>query len=129
MAIDRELAARWARAYGSTWSQWDVDAFVALFSDDVIYVDHPTGQTVRGRADLAEYVRNEQREQGPVAVRMGEPVVEGNRLAAEFWATGEDGAIAGGFVARLDEDGRCSLFREYWFELEGPVEPFPAWGR
>ena len=97
-------------------------------TEDVEYVDHPTGRTVVGRPALEAYVLEEQREQGPVTVRIGSPVVEGNRVAAEFWATGEDAAVVGGFIARLDDDCRCTVFREYWFELEGPAAPFPAWG-
>jgi hypothetical protein len=128
MSIDRERAAEWASAYGSTWSVWDVTGFVELFSEDVVYVDHPTGETVLGRPALDAYVRKEQREQGRVTVHMGSPVVEGDRVACEFWATGDEGSIPGAFIARLDDNGRCTQFREYWFELEDVVQPFPGWG-
>ena len=63
-----------------------------------------------------------------VTVRIGDPIVEGARVAGEFWATGRNGAIAGGFVAHLGGDGRCTLFREYWFELDAAVDPFQGWG-
>jgi SnoaL-like domain len=128
MGIDREQGVRWAQSYGRTWSHWDVEGFVRLFTEEVVYVEHPTGRTVIGREDLDGYVREEQRSQGPVTVRIGDPVVEGDRVAGEFWATGEDGAVVGGFIAHLDGGGQCSVFREYWFELDSPVEPFPGWG-
>jgi hypothetical protein len=37
--------------------------------------------------------------------------------------------IAGCFVAELDEDGRCTAFREYWFEIEGHNDAGEDWGR
>ncbi len=128
MSIDRAAAADWARAYGSTWAAWDIAGFLDLFSEDVVYLEHPTGEAVVGRAALDAYVREEEREQGDVTVRIGSPVVDGNRVAGEFWAAGEDGAIAGGFIALLDATGRCTMFREYWFEIEEGAEPPEGWG-
>jgi len=66
---------------------------------------------------------------------MGRPIVEGNQVVAEFWTTmsnreGErEGTLMGCFIARLDPaNGRCTHFRQYWFEVEGHVSPFKGWG-
>jgi ketosteroid isomerase-like protein len=132
MAIDRESAAAFVEGYGRTWESWDFSGFVDLFSDDVVYVAHPTQETVVGRTALASYIRKEATEQGEVSVRMGDPVIEGDRVAAEFWVTGtsERGAatITGCLIARLESDGRCASFREYWFDEEGHVSAFEGWG-
>jgi hypothetical protein len=128
VSIERERAAEWVRSYGATWEQWDIEAFVDLFSEDVLYIEHPTLETVVGREALDTYVRKEERDQGPARLQMGSPVIDGDRVAGEFWATLKDAAIAGGFFARLRDDGRCTVFREYWFELEGAMQPFPGWG-
>jgi ketosteroid isomerase-like protein len=132
MGVGREDAAAFVEGYGRTWERWDVSGFVALFSDDVVYVAHATQETVVGRTALASYLRKEEAEQGEVGVRMGSPVIDGDRVAAEFWVTGTRGGeawtAAGCFVARLAPDGRCGLFREYWFDIEGHTSAYEGWG-
>jgi hypothetical protein len=131
-SIGRERAAAFVESYGRTWESWDVPGFVDLFSDDVVYVAHATQETVVGRTALATYLHKEATEQGQVNVRMGNPVIDGDHVAAEFWVTatsaGEDATIVGGFIARLGLDGRCSFFREYWFDVEGHTGPYEGWG-
>ena len=128
MSTDRSSAATWASDYGRTWSSWDVEGFVALFTEDVVYVDHPSSQAVRGREALRAYVLGEREAQGEVTVRIGSPLIDNDRVAAEFWASARDVAIAGGFIAHLDREGLCSFFREYWFELDAAAQPFAGWG-
>jgi ketosteroid isomerase-like protein len=133
MSPDRERATAFVAGYGRTWESWDIEGFVELFSDQVLYVVHPTDETVLGREALRGYVRKEQAQQGVVSVRMGTPIVEGHRVVAEFWVTAsnrdEEGTIAGCFIAWLDpNDGRCTHFREYWFEIEGHAGAYEGWG-
>ena len=132
MGIGREDAAAFVEGYGRAWERWDVSGFVDLFSDEVVYVAHATQETVVGRTALASYLRKEAPEQGEVSVRMGSPVIEGDRVAAEFWVTATSGTeaatIAGCFVARLAPDGRCGHFREYWFDVQGHTSAYAGWG-
>jgi ketosteroid isomerase-like protein len=133
MSISRETATAFVEAYGRTWEAWDRTGFCDLFSEDTVYVAHPTGETVTGRAALERYVEKEEREQGVVAVRMGAPLIDGDQVVSEFWvaATNNDtqATIAGCFIARLrSEDGLCSHFREYWFDIAGHEDPGPGWG-
>jgi ketosteroid isomerase-like protein len=118
---------------GRTWESWDLPGFVALFSDDVVYVEHPTDETVVGREAMAHYIRNEQIEQGVASVRMGKPIVDGDQVAAEFWAKMTNGEVAGTligcFIAQLDpRDGRCTHFRQYWFDVDGHRSAYRGWG-
>lgn len=128
----REHAAKFVEAYGRTWERWDISGFVDLFSSDVVYVAHAMEETVVGKTALESYVRKEAAEQGEVSVRMGSPVIDGDRVAAEFWVTatnaGEAATIAGCFVARLTPDGRCGQFREYWFDVGGHTSAYEGWG-
>ncbi|MGO9583413.1 MAG: nuclear transport factor 2 family protein [Acidimicrobiales bacterium] len=133
MSLERDRATAFVQCHGQTWENWDLAGFVDLFSDDVVYVEHPTDETVVGREEMARYIRKEQDEQGLASVRMGKPMVDGDLVAAEFWATmtsgEEEGTLAGCFMARLDPtSGRCTHFRQYWFELDGHVGPFNGWG-
>ena len=132
MSLNRESATAFVERYGQTWESWDVESFVDLFSDEVVYVAHPQ-ETVEGRDALRRYLRKEEAEQGSVSVRMGGAIVEGNHVVVEFWVTatnrGEEATIAGCLIAQLDEsDGRCTHFREYWFDIEGHTPAFEGWG-
>jgi hypothetical protein len=132
MRIGGDTASAFVEAYGRTWNDWDVKGFCQLFSVDVVYVAHPTEETVIGRTALERYVEKEQSEQGAVSVRMGTPLIDGDRVVAEFWVTtttsDAQATIAGCLIAHLeDDDGLCSHFREYWFDIPGHVEPSPGW--
>ncbi len=133
MSIDRQTATAFVDGYGRAWENWDVEGFVALFSDDVVYVDHPTDNTVLGSEALRHYVEKERAEQGSVSVRMGSPILAGNHVVAEFWvmrSSGEEEAtLVGCFIAQLDPThGRCHHFREYWFDTEGHTSAYEGWG-
>jgi predicted SnoaL-like aldol condensation-catalyzing enzyme len=132
MSIDPETALAFVESYGRTWENWDVEAFVELFSDDVRYVAHPQ-EAVSGRAALKRYFAKEQAEQGTVSVRMGRPMVDGDHVIAEFWVAaidqGEEATIVGCLIAQLQEsNGQCTRFREYWFDIDEQVRPFDGWG-
>ncbi|HME05098.1 MAG TPA: nuclear transport factor 2 family protein [Solirubrobacteraceae bacterium] len=135
MAVSREMATAFVEGYGRAWESWDYEGFIDLFSDDVVYVEHPVDETVVGREAIGRYIRREQGEAGTVSVRMGRPIVEGNQVVAEFWTTmsnreGEpEGTLMGCFIAQLDPtSGRCMRFRQYWFEADGHLIPFNGWG-
>jgi ketosteroid isomerase-like protein len=135
VSSERQSPAEFVAGYGRTWETWDVEGNLDLFADDVVYVVHATEETVVGRADLRPYILKEKAAMGAVSVRMGEPVGEADHVAAEFWVTlttedGEEGTIAGCFIAQLDPaSGLCTHFREYWFEVEGHVPAYEGWGR
>jgi hypothetical protein len=121
-------AHRFAERYGATWQGWDIEGFVDLFGEDALYVAHPD-EVVEGRPALRRYVEKEQAAQGEVKVQMGRPLVDGDRVMAEFWVrAADDASIAGCFIAHLDRAGACTHFREYWFDLEGSRGPFDGWG-
>ena len=130
--VSRRESVAFVERYGRAWESWDFSGFVDLFDDDVVYVAHATANAVVGREALASYVRDEAADQGRASVRMGIPVIDGDRVAAEFWVTrsseGKDWTTAGCFVARLGPNGRCTSFREYWFDVEGHTDAYEGWG-
>jgi len=135
MTASREMATAFVEGYGLTWETWDYDGFIDLFSDDVVYVEHPVDETVIGRDAMGRYIRREHAEAGTVSVRMGKPIVEGNQVVAEFWTTMSNresepgGTLMGCFIAQLDPTtGQCTRFRQYWFEADGHLNPFNGWG-
>ncbi len=58
--MDREKAVAFVKGYGRTWQAWDFEGFADLFTDDVVYVEHPTDETVVGREQTLDYIRREQ---------------------------------------------------------------------
>jgi SnoaL-like domain len=127
-ATRNERAQQFARRYGETWEAWDTEGFLELFGEAVTYVAHPD-EIVEGKDALRRYFEKEQEAQGEVRVRMGRPLVDGDRLMAEFWVIAEeDASIAGCLIADLDPQGICTAFREYWFDLTGRRQPFEGWG-
>ena len=131
--LSRQNGVSFIEGYGRTWESWDFDGFLDLFSDDVVYVAHVTEETVVGRTALAGYIRKEAADQGQASVRMGSPVIEGDHVAAEFWVTrtneGQNWTTAGCLIARLGSDGRCTFFREYWFDVDGHASAYEGWGK
>jgi len=134
MGISRDQAVRFVQGYGQTWENWDFDGFVDLFSDDVVYVEHPTDETIVGRDQMQAYIRDEHEFQGAATVQMGTPLVDGCHVVAESWATmtkadEPNRSLIGCFIARLEPiGGRCTHFRQYWFVTQGHATPFAAWG-
>jgi len=115
------------------WQTWDFEGFADLFTDDVVYVEHPTDETVVGREQILDYIRPEQLAEGVAGVWMGLPIGEGDCVVGEFWTTmskpGEQATLIGCFIAQLDaETGRCRHFRQYWHGVLGHVHPYPGWG-
>lgn len=127
--MDSQAVTQFVKRYGRAWDTWDIAAFLDLFSDDVVYVAHPQ-EIVVGQDSLRRYLRKEEAEQGVVRVRMGDPIIGEQSAMAEFWVNAVDGSmsVGGCLIFKLaDRDGRCAHFREYWFDLEGAVEPFEGW--
>jgi SnoaL-like domain len=102
--MDREKAIAFVEGYGRTWQAWDYEGFADLFTEDAIYVEHPTDETVVGRGQLLDYIRREHAAEGVASVSMGIPVVEGEHVIGEFWTTmskpGEIATLIGCFIAK-----------------------------
>jgi len=136
LATARPVAAvRWLGALGTAWENADPDAAAALFTADATYSTDPYSPPRRGRSAIRDYWAGEVAGQRGVAVRFGTPVVDGDRVVAEWWATlseSEDGptTLAGIVVLRFDADGRCAELREYWMATPWAIAaPQPGWGR
>jgi ketosteroid isomerase-like protein len=127
-------ARAWLESYRRAWEEGDVEAFVQLFTEDAIYHSHPFREPHLGHDGIRAYAGGATGTQEQVEVRFGEPIVEGIRAAAEWWATMDDAAdgevtLPGCLVLRFAADGRCEELREYWHLEPGRHEPRSGWGR
>ncbi len=61
----------------------------------------------------------------------GEPVIQGDRAAVEWWGTWiEEGtrlAMAGATVLRFDTAGLVVDHRDYWNQSDRPERPYSGW--
>jgi hypothetical protein len=81
---------------------------------------------------IADYWHSATGPQENVTVRFGNPVVEGSRVAVEWWTTtdtdGKPRTIAGCLFLRFDSNGLCKELRECWHTADGRLEPPDGWG-
>jgi ketosteroid isomerase-like protein len=101
----------WARA----WPSRDVDAVAALYADGAVFFSHPFRDDMAPRT----YVEWAFGEQASAECRFGEPIVEGDRAAVDWWGaiTAPDDSvesIAGTSMLRFDADGLVVEQRDVW---------------
>jgi len=115
----------WSRA----WPAKDADAIAALYAEGAVFRSQPFREPQAPR-HYAEWAFSEQDE---AVCWFGEPVVAGDKAAAEYWAVvtfkGRDETIAGISVLRFRVDGLVEEQHDYWNAKDGRHEPPEGWGR
>jgi hypothetical protein len=126
--VDSSTAARrWVETWTRAWPVADVDAVAALYAPDAVFYSHP----FRDRQSPEEYVRWAFEDQAEAECRFGQPLVQGDRAAVDWWGaiTARDGSIqtvAGTSLLRFGEDGLVVEQRDAWGERDGRHE-LPEW--
>ena len=102
---------------------------MALYAKDAVYRSHPFRDPVDGGARA--YLDEQFALETVIECRFGEPIVDRDRAAIEWWASWiEDGrelTLAGTSVLRFDDSGRVVEQLDYWVEGDGRIAPFPGW--
>jgi ketosteroid isomerase-like protein len=131
--MERGRVEGWVEAYRRAWEQADTPAAVALFTTDASYRSHPLRPAHAGHDGIAAYWSEVTADQRDPRVRFGDPIVDGDRVAVEWWTTmlagGDPITLAGCLVLAFAADGRCRDLRECWNLAEGLRDPSPGWGR
>ena len=130
--MDVATAREWIDLLGRAWRDRDPQGAADLFTVDAIYRSYPFGSPLLGRAEITDYWTRATESQSGIEVTFGEPLVDGNRVAVEWWSVMKEGGHpstdAGGLFLTFEE-GRCSELREYW-NLTEEILPVPeGWGR
>ena len=124
-----EAAHRWAETWERAWPAKDVDAIADLYAKDAQYRAHPLRDPHPGGA--RGYTTWAFAEEEAIECHFGQPIVEGDRAAVEWWATlregGRDVTLIGTSVLRFEADGRVVDHRDYWLEGQGRREPYAGW--
>ncbi len=114
--MDGEAAARaWIDGWAAGWEAGDAEAIGALYAPDAVYRSHPFREPEKSARDYAARAFSDEE---LVECRFGEPVVDGDRAAVEYWAglsaDGEEETLAGIALVRFGPDGRVVAQRDYW---------------
>jgi ketosteroid isomerase-like protein len=130
--VDQSWVRQWIEDYADAWRRGDAEAASSLFAEDAVYRSSPFRPPTVGGAAIRDYWSNATSTQEDLALRFGEPVVDGNRVAVEWWATmtdkGEHVTLPGCLLLRFRTDGRCEELREYWHLDGGRTDPPEGWG-
>ncbi len=131
--MDARAAVRaWIDGYSLAWRNRDADAVAALYAEDVVYRSHPLRDPHLGRRGAVEYTRWAFSSEQDVEFWFGEPLVDGDRAAVEYWALILEAhdtitTLAGTVLLRFREDGRVLEHRDYWALQEGRHPPYDGW--
>jgi hypothetical protein len=107
----------------AAWSSNDPDEIGALFTKDAVYYTEPFAAPWRGRAEIVEQWLARKDEPGQYTFAW-QPLVETPELAmiTGTAAYREPPIVYSNlWVVRLDADGRCREFTEWW--MKHPAEP------
>jgi ketosteroid isomerase-like protein len=122
----------WLARYRRAWEEADAEAVAALFTPDASYRSHIFGAAHEGAEGILAYWGRATATQSDVAVRFGRPLVDGARVAVEWWTTmgGDEGdlTLVGILLLRMTDGGRCASLREYWHTADGRRAPYDGWG-
>jgi hypothetical protein len=126
-------AKRWAEVWQRAWEARDTDAIVALYRTDCIFSTQPFRLPYVGTAGVRTYVQQAFDEEREPRVWVGDPVVDGDRAAIEWWAAVEENGreitLAGTSVLRFDQAGLVAEQRDAWNQADGRRIPPDGWGR
>ena len=127
-----EAARRWARVWRSGWESKDADSIVALYAPDARHSSAPFREPRIGQDAVRAYVQESFDEEDDIRAWFAEPVVDGDRAAAAWWATmieeGRETTLAGTSVLRFDAAGLVVSQWDSWNQTDGRQEPPLGWG-
>lgn len=129
--MERQGAEGWVTAFFASWETGDGGAAAALFTEDAQYASHPFAEPLRGRPAIAAYWSAAAMRQTDIDIHVGRPVVDGERVAVEWWVSLSEGAedsVSTGMLILLFDGDLCASLREVWMERPGRVLPPEGWG-
>lgn len=132
MASNRLVVNRWIRNYAKAWLKKDAKAIASLFAEDATYYSHPFRLVHQGRKSVLDYTLGALDVGQVYEVRFGKPIVEGSRVAVEYWTTMKeklnDVTLAGCIMLRFAKNGLCRELHDYWVLQTGKIQAPLNWG-
>lgn len=118
---DVDALGRWLDRYAAAWKSNDPDQIGALFTDDAVYRWHPYDEgddVAHGREAIVEGWLAEPDEPDSWELTYEPIAATGDLGVARCVTTYADGTRYHNiFLVRLDDEGRCSDFVEYFMKV------------
>ena len=129
--MDRAAAQAWLDRYVSAWLSYDANDIAELFTDDVTYRYHRSGDPIVGRSAVVATWLGESGSDdastrdapGTYSARYAPVAVDGDVVVStgiSSYREQPDGPVVrvfdNCFVMRFDARGRCSEFTEYYVQ-------------
>ncbi len=130
----RAAAQRWAVTWRENWAANRPEPIAALYAEGGKYGTSPFREPHIGPAGAMSYLVPVLEAQKEVRAWFGDPIVDGDRAAVQWWATAlePDGRVtyAGVSILRFDSDGLVADEWDAWNVDENlDREPPAGWGR
>ncbi len=123
-AYARAAAREWVDGWTRGWEQADPEPIAALYAADAVFRSHAFREP---EVSARDYALRAFAEEDLVECRFGEPIVDGDRAAVEYWAIVRSGrgeeTLAGIAVIRFGPDGLVVDHRDYWSIEAGRTAP------
>jgi ketosteroid isomerase-like protein len=113
--------------FGKGWAKGDIDLLMSVYSPEVIFIETPFSQPIKGVVAVREYWLEVPYHQSEITFTSGEIFGAGPWFATEFKCvfrrrrTGE-WVDARGAIFCETEEGRISEMRMYWHRWNGGRE-------
>ena len=128
----RDAAQRWSDTWSASWVARNSEPIAALYAPGAIYSTAPFRTPYIGPEGALEYLRPVLAEESAVTAWFGEPVVDGDRAAIQWWASflenGIEVTYAGTSVLRFNDVGLVVDEWDTWNQADGRLEPGEGWG-
>jgi uncharacterized protein (TIGR02246 family) len=116
LMTDLEPLTSWIDAYVRAWNTNDPDDIRALFVEDASYHTAPFRPPWRGREQIVEQWLERKDEPGETTFKWQPVVVTDEVAIIQGSTTYPTETYSNLWVIRLDKDGRCREFTEWWME-------------
>lgn len=121
---------KWLDMYGKASEDGDPKAAAELFSQNAEYYETPFDDPMIGHDGVYRYWSGSAQALKDVQFSYEILAVKGNTGIARWQAkfvsvrSGSHVALDGVLLAEFDEQGKCSIFREWWHRQEINASPF-----
>ncbi len=127
--MDNEQLTQWLSSYGAAWIARDPDASALLFSEEATYCESPFEKCLTGREAIRRYWLDVPRNQSHItftsdvlALADGQGIVHWHATFIRV-SNGVHVKLDGIMTIKLDDEGLCTEFQEWWIKHEALAEP------
>jgi uncharacterized protein (TIGR02246 family) len=113
---DEGRVRAWIDGYVRAWNSNDSADIAALFTDDAAYYTAPFRDPWRGRAAIVDGWLGRKDEPGETTFDWHPVVVTDDVAVVQGVTTYPEQVFSNLWVIRLNADGRCRMFTEWWME-------------